>query len=110
MSMILLKALAALVPASIVFLGSVVSFLRHSKTSSLLQLVGAGCLLVMVVTHIFEALDLLRFMGWGRERTLGHYVDLLSAGLGLTLFPAGHLLQAVDPRDCTSAKRGRLYL
>jgi hypothetical protein len=99
MNMTLLKSLIALVPAGALFSGSVVLFFRQTKTSSLLQLVGAGCLVMVVVTHIFEALHLAGSMGWGSERSVGHYLDLVSAALGLTLFPAGYLLQAVGKTE-----------
>jgi hypothetical protein len=49
---------------------------------------------VVVLTHIGEALHLFPSMYWGQERSAGHYLDLLSAVLELTLFPAGYLLQA----------------
>jgi len=39
-------------------------------------------------------------MGWGNKSSLGHYVDLVSAVLGLTLFPAGYLLAALAKAEC----------
>ncbi len=93
-----LKALVALLPAGMLFAGSVVLFCRGNSLSSLLQLVGTGCLVVVVLTHIFEALHLFPDMQWGLERSVGHYLDLSSAVLGLTLFPAGYLLHALTNR------------
>ena len=46
-------------------------------------------------THIGEALRLFPFMGWGRDHSIGHYIDLSSAALGATLFPLGYLLQTL---------------
>jgi hypothetical protein len=80
------------------FAGSVVLFCRGKSVSSFLQLVGAGCLVVVVFTHIFEALHLFPWMRWGLEHGVGHYLDLSSAVLGLTLFPAGYLLHALANR------------
>jgi hypothetical protein len=40
------------------FSGSMVMFLRSRKTALFLQLFGAGCLLVVVFTHVLEALHL----------------------------------------------------
>jgi hypothetical protein len=60
-----------------------------------LQILGAGCLVVVVLTHICEALHLFPWMDWGLEDSVGHYVDLSSAVLGLTLFPVGYLLHAL---------------
>ena len=90
-----LKALAALLPASILVLGSVVLFLRGKTVGSFLQLFGAGCLLLVVLTHVCEALRLFPFMQWGLEHSAGHYLDFWSALLGLTLFPTGYLLHAL---------------
>jgi hypothetical protein len=43
-------------------------------------------------SHVSEALHL--FPGWGLERSAGHYLDLSSAVVGLTLFPLGYFLQS----------------
>ena len=59
MSATLLKALVALVPAGILFIGSVFLFRRERTPGSLLQIVGAGCLVVVVLTHLCEALHLI---------------------------------------------------
>jgi len=96
MSVTLLKALIALVPASMLFSGSIVLFLKGKSLSSLLQLLGAGCLVVVALTHVSEALRLFPWMHWGLEDSAGHYLDLWSAILGLTLFPAGYLFHALS--------------
>jgi hypothetical protein len=99
MSVTLLLALGALVPASMLFSGSMVVFLRTKVVSSVLQLLGTGFLLLVVLTHVFEALDVFPRMRWGAENSTGHYLDLSSAVLGLTLFPLGYLLHAIRNRD-----------
>jgi len=81
------------------FWGSVVLFLRVKTVPSFLQLVGAGCLVIVVLTHVFEALHLFSLMHWGEEHSIGHYVDLSSAVLGVTLFPVGYLLHALAKRQ-----------
>src|SRR5215813_11322484 len=91
----LLKALVALVPAGMLLSGAVVWFWRGKTVGSFLQLLGAGCLVMVVLTHIAEALHLFPWMQWGRPQSLGHALDLWSAVLGLTLFPLGYLLQAL---------------
>jgi len=48
---------------------------------------------VVVLTHVCEALHVLPWMRWGEEQSVGHYVDLSSAVLGVTLLPVGYLLQ-----------------
>jgi hypothetical protein len=95
MNVILLKGLAALAPACLLFCGSAVLFFRRRTVYSFLHLVGAGCLMVVVLNHICEALHLLPWMHWGIENSVGHYLDLSSAVLGLTLFPVGYLLHAL---------------
>lgn len=95
MDTILLKAMIALAPAGLLLWGSLVGFLRAKKVYSILQLVGAGCAVVVVLTHVFEALQVLPWMHWGEQHSVGHYVDLSSAILALTLFPIGYWLQAL---------------
>lgn len=95
MNAALVKALLVAVPACMLCLGSAVLFFRARTASTVLQLLGAGCLIVVVLTHVFEALNLFPWMHWGLEHSVGHYLDLMSAVLGLTLFPIGYLLHAL---------------
>jgi hypothetical protein len=57
MSATLQIALLALVPMCMLFAGSAILFLRGKTVASFLQLVGAGCLAVLVLAHICEALS-----------------------------------------------------
>ena len=91
----LVRALAALVPACMLFAGSAVLFSRGKTLCSFLQLLGAGCLVVVVLTHVTEALHLFPWMHWGLEHSVGHYLDLGSAILGLTLFPVGYFFHVL---------------
>ncbi len=95
MNVTLLKALVGLLPACILLYGSAVLFFRGKTVASFLQFLGAGCIVVVVVTHFFEALHLIPWMNWGMEHSIGHYIDFVSAVLGLTLFPVGYLLHAL---------------
>jgi hypothetical protein len=95
MNATLVKALVALVPACILFAGSVCVFFRGKTMWPFLQLFGAGCLVVVVLAHISEALHLFPWMHWGLEHSSGHYLDFWSAALGLTLFPIGYLFHAI---------------
>src|SRR5579863_478050 len=99
MNATLLKALVALALVGMLLSGSVAVFLRAKKLSSLLQLLGSTCLVVVILTHVAEALRLFPSMHWGLEHSVGHYLDFWSADLGVTLFPTGYLLQAVTKRD-----------
>jgi hypothetical protein len=98
MNVTFLKALVALVPACVLFAGSAVMFLRAKTMSCFLQLLGAGCLVLVVLTHISEALHLFPWMRWGDEHSVGHYLDLGSAVLGSTLFSVGYLFHAFTKR------------
>lgn len=98
MNAILSKALVALVPACVLFSGSVALFSRERNLSSFLQLLGAGCLVVVVLSHVSEAFHLFPLMHWGLEHSVGHYIDFVSAVLGLTLFPMGYLFHALTKR------------
>ena len=92
----LIRTLVALVPACMLFSGSLVLFFRGKTVCSFLQLLGAGCLVVVVLTHVSEALHWFPWMYWGLENSTGHYLDLWSAILGLTLFPVGYLFHALS--------------
>ena len=98
MNVTLLKAFVVFVPVIVLFWRSVVLFFREKVASSFLQLLGAGCLVVVVLTHVCEALHLFPGMHWGLEHSIGHYLDFWSAVLGLTLFPIGYLLHALTSR------------
>jgi len=98
MSVTMLKALGALAPACFLFSGSIVLLFREKTAWTLLQLLGAGSLLVVVLTHVSEALHFLPWMHWGHEGKAGHYIDFWSAVFALTLFPTGYLLHALPKR------------
>ena len=98
MNIALLKALVALLPACLLFSGSVIWFLKRKAVGTFFQLLGAGCLVLVVLTHVCEALGLFFWMHWGLEHSAGHYLDFWSAVVGLTLFPIGYLLDALRKR------------
>jgi len=72
---IVLKALILSVPACTLFAGAAVLSFRSRSVPSLLQLLGAGCLIVVVLTHDADALDLFSGMGWGIENSIGEAVE-----------------------------------
>ena len=92
----LTRVLAVSIPVAFLLTGSVILFLKRKTLSSLLQLLGAGFLVIVVLAHLCEALHLLPSMGWGLDRSPGHYLDGGSLVLGLTLFPLGYLLHAFN--------------
>lgn len=95
MNATLFKALIAMVPACMLFSGSVILFTTGKTICSFLQVLGAGCLVVVVLAHVCEALQLFPSMHWGLRHSAGHYLDFWSAVLGLVLFPLGYLFDAL---------------
>ncbi len=94
----LLVSLMAFVPAGFLFLGAL-AFFRMSKTvAGWLQVIGSTCLVLVVLMHCFEALQLFPGMHWGAEQSIGHYLDLSCALLAVVLFPIGYFLQALASR------------
>jgi succinate dehydrogenase/fumarate reductase cytochrome b subunit len=94
-SVTLIKGLVALVPAGALLAGSIIMFSKAKTDASLLQVLGAAGLVLVVLTHVFEALELFPWMRWGDKHSIGHYLDLGSAVVALTLFPLGYLLHVL---------------
>src|SRR5437867_1893098 len=94
MNTTLLKALLLLVLVGTLFVWSFILFSKKKDPTILIQLVGAGFLIITVLTHVFEALQLFTFMQWGSPYSIGHYLDLSSAVLGIVLFSFGFLARA----------------
>jgi hypothetical protein len=69
---------------------------RHAAALALvgwyLMVLGVGCLIIVVFTHICEACHLFSVMGWGLKHSPGHYLDLSAAILGLVFLAAGYFL------------------
>jgi len=55
MNATLIKSFVALVPSSVLFSGSIILFSKTKSMGSVLQLLGAACLMVVILTHIAEA-------------------------------------------------------
>jgi hypothetical protein len=45
----------------------------------------SACLVVLILTHVAEALRILPGMGWGLPNSPGHYLNLFSAASGIIL-------------------------
>jgi hypothetical protein len=93
-----LKAFVAMIPACTLLAGSAIIWLRQKSVSAFLQFLGACGLIIVVLSHALEALRFFPWMGWGSEYSVGHYLDLLCAILGFTLFSLGYLIHAVNMR------------
>lgn len=100
MNVTLLKSLIALLPTCVLFSDSVILFLRGKTAYILLQLVGAGCLVIVALTHLFEVRSskLVPSDALGLENSVGQYLDFSTAVLGFTLFTVGYLLHVLTKR------------
>ena len=83
------------IPACLLFAGSIVLLSRKRSLASWFQLIGSTGLMMVVLTHFAETFELMSWMRWGLEGSAGHYLDLGSAILALTLFPIGYLAHAL---------------
>ena len=63
-----------------------------------LLLSGIVCLVIVVLTHIAEMLNVFPGMGWGLPDSPGHYLDLVSAVLGWMLLIVGIISASVGNR------------
>lgn len=98
MSSTLIRALVLAVPICGLVGWSVVLVVRQRSRFTILQLVGAGFLFVTVLAHVWEGLGIFPFMGWGRRDSVGHYLDLSSTCLGVTLVVVGWLARVLPRR------------
>jgi formate hydrogenlyase subunit 3/multisubunit Na+/H+ antiporter MnhD subunit len=99
----LFKVLLVLGPTLLLLLATAALYVRTKAAAALAQALGAACLLVVVLAHLCEALNLLPFMGWGAKGSIGHYVDLASAILGVALLTVGALIHAFSKRKVHAA-------
>jgi hypothetical protein len=95
----LVIALLGLVPIGMLFVGSVSIFLKQKTLASISQLIGASCMVAVILFHICEVFGIFPWMSWGSENSVGHYLDLLCAVLGVSLFPIGFLLNALKKKQ-----------
>ncbi len=90
-----LKGLLALAAMLAFFAGSAFLYLRRLTAAAVLQSSGIACFAVVALTHVFEAFAIFPSLGWGQARSIGHFIDLSAAILGLTLVLIGLVVQFV---------------
>jgi len=103
MNATLIKALIASVAVLILLRAAAALYGRTRAVSALLQVASATCLMVVVLAHVCEALNLFPSMAWGARGSVGHYLDLASAVLGVTLLVVGYLIYALSKRKAHAA-------
>jgi hypothetical protein len=64
----------------------------------LFLLAGCGCLTVVALTHVAEAMHWLPGMGWGLPNSPGHYLDLFSAVSGVALLLTAGVLRLLHQK------------
>ena len=85
--------------AACVFLGvSAALFLTRRSLGPALQAFGLACFGIMALTHVFEAFAILPTLGWGQAHTVGHFIDLSAALLGVAFVTASFLLRQRGPQ------------
>jgi len=80
-------------PICAAFATSVAVLIKERTARAFIQLLGAACLMMVVLAHVAEVFHLFPSMGWGLPNSAGHYFDLVSAVAGLILLPVGYLLR-----------------
>src|SRR5260221_11550221 len=101
MNLAVLKGILALAATSALFAGAAILCRRRVTVGSVLRLLGVACVVVVALTHVFEAFAIFPALGWGQPRSIGHYIDLGAAILGLTLMCVGLLLRYKGEKaDC----------
>ena len=89
----LIKGVVASIPVTAIVWYAMAVFARRRSIWAVVQLAGAAGLVIVVVAHVCEALHLLPWFGWGQEHSVGHYIDLSGAILGLVLLPLGYVFR-----------------
>ncbi len=104
---VLWRALVLGVPTVVLLTFSILRVAVTRSLSGVLQVPGTGCLLITVLTHVAEGWHLLPSMGWGAPHSVGHYVDLTSAVLGLTLLVGAVLLTVLGKKTNELSESGQ---
>jgi hypothetical protein len=88
MNATLVRSFLALIPVALLLAWSIGVLSTERTLGPLLAFLGATCLLIVVLTHVAESQHLFAFMHWGDPHSAGHYLDLSSAILAVSLISA----------------------
>jgi len=89
-----MKGVLALASTSVLLPVSVARLWRGRSLASALQAFGIGCFAIVAATHVFEEFSVLPALGWGRADSVGHFIDLTAALLGVALVAASILMRS----------------
>lgn len=89
----LIRALVALAIGVALLVWSLRRLRRFASIGTLLQVIGAAGMLGVAGAHLCERFRLLAGMGWGEPHSTGHYLDLVSAAVAVTLLPLGLVIE-----------------
>jgi hypothetical protein len=92
------KGLLALGGSSVLLGVSAALLLTRRGLGPVLLGVGIGCFGIMALTHVFEAFSIFPWLQWGRPDSLGHFIDLMAAVLGVALVATSLLLSRLARR------------
>lgn len=67
---------------------------ERTNLARTLLLGGCACLFIVVLTHVAERYRIFPAMGWGEPHSPGHYLDLVSAILGVGLVVIGLIVRS----------------
>ena len=96
MNLAVLKGALALAGTAALLVGAAILYRRRGTLDAALQLLGVACFVVVALAHVFEALAILPALGWGHPRSVGHYIDMAAAVLGVTLVSASLFFRYVQ--------------
>ena len=99
MNVAALKGLLALAAACVFLAVSTALFVTRRDLRSALLATGIGWFGVMALTHFFESFSILPAFGWGRPDSVGHFIDLAAAVLGITFVTLGFLIHLASPNN-----------
>ena len=92
MTAAVIKGLLALAGASIFLAVSAALFVTRRDLGAALLATGIGWFGVMALTHFFESFSILPAFGWGQPHSVGHFIDLAAALLGIVFVTLGFLV------------------
>jgi hypothetical protein len=82
---VILKAIVACVIAGSLLIASLAYYRRHVSGGTAALVAAMVCFLAVAVVHVCEATRTLSAAGWGQPASVGHYIDLGLAILGIVL-------------------------